>query len=85
MGEGSRDLREEMRGRREEREMEGMDRRGEREGMDRRGEREDVRRERKNSGDSLEMDDGADLGDSLESGTNMVIQVRGSFLYSLFC
>ena len=26
-------------------------------------------------GDSLELDDGADLRDSLESGTNMVIQV----------
>ena len=32
-------------------------------------------RRREHSGDSLEMDDGADLRDSLESGTNMVIQV----------
>ena len=30
---------------------------------------------RYHSGDSLELDDGADLRDSLESGTNMVIQV----------
>ena len=32
-------------------------------------------RQRFQSGDSLELDDGADLRDSLESGTNMVIQV----------
>ena len=32
-------------------------------------------RQRWHSGDSLELDDGADLRDSLESGTNMVIQV----------
>ena len=32
-------------------------------------------RQRWQSGDSLELDDGADLQDSLGSGTNMVIQV----------
>ena len=39
-----------------------------------REDREGVR-QRWHSGDSLELDDGADLRDSLESGTNMVIQV----------
>merc|ERR1712130_962900 len=44
-----------------------------------RGERDRDRegaRQRWHSGDSLELDDGADLRDSLESGTNMVIQVH---------
>ena len=39
-----------------------------------REDREGVR-QRWHSGDSLGLDDGADLRDSLESGTNMVIQV----------
>ena len=40
--------------------------------QDRERGREGVR-QRWHSGDSLELDDGADLRDSLESGTNMVI------------
>ena len=63
MDEG-RDLREVMsRGRLEQ------DREGGRERFEEGGSRQ-----RWHSGDSLELDDGADLRDSLESGTNMVIQ-----------
>ena len=45
-------------------------------------------RQRWHSGDSLELDDGADLRDSLESGTNMVIQVgqvRSNYFHSHVC